>query len=67
MSARQILEELPKLSHDERKDIARLAMELNWDEAERDAVECAEACALESFKVMDELEAADDERKNPAR
>jgi len=66
MSATEILELLPKLSPTERKEIIHRALELNWDEAAREAAELAEACTLQSFQMMDALEAAD-EAKNAAR
>ncbi len=66
MSSREILEELPKLSPEDRKEIIHRALELNWDEAEREAIEWAEACTLEGFQMMDRLE-AETEAKNAAR
>ena len=62
MSTRQILEELPKLSHEERLDIARRIREI--EDAEEIAI--AESIALQGFQMMDELEAAH-EAKNSAR
>jgi len=56
MSAAEIIKELPKLSHAERREIANHALELNWDEAEHEAIAFSEASALESFKMMDALE-----------
>lgn len=67
MSSTEILGLLPKLSHEERKKIINRALELNWDEAEREAIEMAEACALQSFQMMDQLEAVDEAKKNAAR
>jgi hypothetical protein len=66
MSSREILEELPKLSPEDRKRIVHRALELNWTEAEREAVEFAEACALEAFQMMDRLE-AEAETKDASR
>jgi heme oxygenase len=59
MSATQIMAELPKLTREERKQIIEEAMDLNYDAAEREAVEWAEACAAASFQMLDEMEAAD--------
>lgn len=69
--------ELPKLTREERKLIIEEAMDLNYDAAEREAMEWAEACATASFQMLDEMEAAElaqggafgrkpDERRRPA-
>ena len=57
MSSTEILEELAKLTPQERQAIVHRALELNWSIAEREAVEWAEACSRQSFHMMDELEA----------
>jgi hypothetical protein len=62
MSARQILEELPVLSPDERRQIANRALELNWDKAEREAMEFSEAASAQLAQFIDE-----DERAHEAR
>jgi hypothetical protein len=67
MSSREILEELPKLSAEDRKRIVHRALELNWSDAEREAVEFAEACALEAFQMMDRLEAEAGTKDIPRR
>jgi predicted nucleic acid-binding protein len=60
MSVPQILEELPKFNRKELREIAMRAMELSWDEAEREAMEVADACCLESAKRLDAMETADE-------
>jgi hypothetical protein len=55
MSSREILEELPKLNRDQRKEIIQRALELNWDQADREEIAICEAIALESFQMMDRL------------
>jgi hypothetical protein len=58
MSAAQILEELPKLTRHERKQIMELAWSLNvTDEPE---LEWANACAVEGFQMLDKMEAEDE-------
>lgn len=62
MSTAEILSEIPRLSHQERREIMRLIVE-----AEQDA-ETLAACdrlALERFQMLDAMEAEDE--KNPAR
>ena len=62
MSKAEILSEIPKLSHQERREIMRLIVE-----AERDAETLAECdrLALEQFQMLDAMEAEDE--KNAAR
>ena len=62
MSKAEILSELPKLSHVERREIMRFIFEL-----EEDAETLAECdrLALERFQMLDALEAEDE--KNAAR
>ncbi len=62
MSKAEILSELPKLSHGERREIMRFIFEL-----EEDAETLAECdrLALERFQMLDALEAEDE--KNTAR
>ena len=62
MSKADIAAELPKLSHQDRRDIMRLLFEL-----EQDAETLAECdrLALERFQMLDALEAKD--AQNPAR
>ena len=62
MSQAEILSEIPKLSHAERREIVRCIIE-----AEEDA-ETLAACdraALENFQMLDAMEARDE--KNAAR
>jgi hypothetical protein len=56
MSATQIMAELPKLTREERKQIIEQAMDLNYDAAEREAVEWAEACGLGLLQFIDQTE-----------
>ena len=62
MSKAQILAEIPKLSHAERRDLMRRLFE-----AEQDAATLAECdrLALERFQMLDAMEAEDE--KNAAR
>lgn len=62
MSKAEILSEIPRLSHQERREIMRLLVE-----AEQDAGTLAECdrLALERFQMLDAMEAEDE--KNAAR
>lgn len=62
MSQAEIISEIPKLSHQERREIMRCVVE-----AEEDAATLAECdrLALERFQMLDAMEAEDE--KNPAR
>jgi hypothetical protein len=62
MSKAEILAEIPKLSHQERREIMRLIVE-----AEQDAETLAECdrLARERFQMLDAMEAEDE--KNAAR
>ncbi len=62
MSKAEIISEIPKLSHVERREIMRLLFEL-----EKDAETLAECdrLALERFQMLDAMEAEDE--KNAAR
>lgn len=62
MSKADILREIPKLSHQERREIMRLIFELEEDA--QTLAEC-DRLALERFQMLDALEAADE--KNLAR
>jgi uncharacterized protein Smg (DUF494 family) len=59
MSASQIIQELPKLTREERKIIIHRAMDLNADEQE--AEEWAEASGLALLQFIDQTE--DDESR----
>jgi hypothetical protein len=63
MSKAEILAEIPRLSHHERREIMRLIFE-----TEQDAETLAECdrLALERFQMLDAME-AEDERKNASR
>ncbi len=54
MSKQDIMAELPKLSHRDRRDIQRLIFELEQDAAT--LAEC-DRLALERFQMLDSLEA----------
>jgi hypothetical protein len=62
MSKADILSEIPRLSHTERREIMRLIVEM-----EQDAETLAECdrLALERFQMLDAMEAEDE--KNAAR
>ena len=62
MSKAQIISEIPKLSHQERREIMRLIVEM-----EQDAETLAECdrLALERFQMLDAMEAEDE--KHAAR
>jgi len=62
MSSAEIISEIPKLSHEARREIMRCIIE-----AEEEAVALAECDqrALERFQMLDGMEAADE--KNAAR
>lgn len=62
MSKAQIISEIPKLSHTERREIMRLIVEMEQD-AET-LTEC-DRLALERFQMLDAMEAEDE--KNAAR
>ncbi|HEV7405869.1 MAG TPA: hypothetical protein VGO11_23190 [Chthoniobacteraceae bacterium] len=59
MSIAQIFEELPKFNRKELREIADRALELSWDEAEREAMQIAAACCQEAALRLDAMEAAD--------
>lgn len=61
MSTAQILIELPRLSHAERREIARRLIELEEDA--QTLAEC-DARADANFQMLDALEAEDDARQN---
>jgi hypothetical protein len=56
MSATQIMAELPKLTREERKQIIEQAMDLNYDAAERESMEWAEASGLGLLQFIDQTE-----------
>jgi hypothetical protein len=61
MSTTEIVAEIPKLSHQERRQIMRRLIEVEEDAAV--LVEC-DRSALERFQMLDALE-ADDEKNTP--
>jgi transposase len=62
MSQAEIISEIPKLSHTERREILRRIFEVEADAATLN--EC-DRLALARFQMLDALEAEDE--KNPAR
>jgi len=64
MSKAEIMAEIPKLSHLERREIMRLIFE-----TERDADTLAECdqLALERFQMLDAMEAEAERRQNSSR
>ena len=48
--------ELPKLTREERKQIIEQAMDLNYDAAERESMEWAEASGLGLLQFIDQTE-----------
>jgi hypothetical protein len=61
MSTAQILTELPRLSHAERREIGRRLMELEEDA--QTLADC-DSRADANFQLLDTLEAEDDARQN---
>ena len=61
MSTAQILTELPRLSHADRREIVRRLIEL---EEEAQVLADADARADANFQMLDALEAADNARQN---
>ena len=62
MSKAEIISEIPKLSHSERREIMRSIIEVEEDTAT--LAEC-DRLALERFQMLDAMEAEDE--KNAAR
>jgi hypothetical protein len=60
MSKTEIISSIPSLSHEDRREIVRLILEVEADA--RTLAECDRA-ALERFQLLDALEAEDEERK----
>ncbi len=63
MSTSEIMAELPRLTHEERRDICRQIVAL---EAEQEALDSCRQAAITGFQLLDQLE-ADDERRRSAR
>jgi len=63
MSATEIMAELPRLTHEERRDICRHILALEADQNDLDS--CRQA-ALAGFQLLDQME-AEDEKQRPAR
>lgn len=62
MSKAEIMAEIPRLSHSERREIMRLIFEMEQD---ADTLAECDRLALERFQALDAMEAEDE--KNPAR
>ena len=62
MSKAEIISEIPKLSHHERREIMRLIIEM---EPGAETLADCDARALERFQMLDTMEAEDE--KNSAR
>jgi len=64
MSKAEIMAQIPKLSHEERREIMRIIFE-----TERDADTLAECdrLALERFQALDAMEAEDERTQNSPR
>lgn len=59
MRMTEIIEELPKLSHAQRRELCQRIIAL---EAEQDDLAACDAAATESFVLMDRMEAEDEAR-----
>lgn len=57
MSKAEILQEIPKLSHEERREIVRLIFQM---EQEAEVLADCDRLALQRFKMLDALEAEDE-------
>ena len=64
MSAREIIAELPSLSHDERRALARRIIEL---EAEAQVLADCDRRADANFQLLDAMEEEDASRRHPPR
>jgi hypothetical protein len=62
MSKAEIISEIPKLSHQERREIVRLIIETEQD---AEMLAGCDRLALERFQMLDAMEAEDE--KNAAR
>ena len=62
MSQAEIISEIPKLSHDQRREIVRCIIETEED---AETLANCDRAALENFQMLDAMEAADE--KNAAR
>ena len=60
MSMNEILDELPRLTHAERRLLCRRALAI--DEEETEALQILETSAAEGFSLLDRLEAEDEAR-----
>jgi transcription elongation GreA/GreB family factor len=60
MSSSEIVAELPRLTHEERRLICQKIMAL---EADQDALETARQAAALGFQMLDQMEAEDEARR----
>jgi len=63
MSATEILAELPRLTHEERRDICRQILAL---EADHEVLDSCRQAAIAGFQLLDQME-AEDEKQRSAR
>jgi hypothetical protein len=63
MSKAEIMAEIPRLSHAERREIMRRIFE---SEQDTDTLAECDRLALERFRMLDAMEAEDDRKKNTA-
>jgi hypothetical protein len=63
MSSSEIMAELPKLTHEERRAICEKILSL---EADQEVLESSRQAAVAGFQMLDGME-AEDERERPAR
>ncbi len=59
MSMTEILEELPRLSHEERRELTRQLIAL---ESEHEDLAMCDAAARSGFAILDEMETEDEDR-----
>jgi len=64
MSNAEIMAEIPKLSHQERREIMRVIFQTEQD---ADTLAECDRLALERFQVLDAMEAEDERKQNPPR
>jgi hypothetical protein len=60
MSSSEIMAELPRLTHDERRAICRKIVAL---EADQEALDSSRQAAVTGFQMLDQLEAEDEVRR----
>ncbi len=60
MSSSEIIAELPRLTHEERRAICQKIVAL---EADQEALDSCRQAAISGFQLLDQMEAADEERR----